>query len=68
MGDTGSFSVDERVMVPHTDKAYEAKVLQAEFREDGQWYYFIHYMGWNNKWDEWVSDLLESTSHYPRIH
>lgn len=55
MGDTGPFSVGEKVMVPHTDKYYEAKVLKAEFREDGQWYYFLHYTGWNKKWDEWVS-------------
>lgn len=34
-------------------------LLQAEFKRnmdkpDGQWYYFLHYSGWNKKYDEWV--------------
>ncbi|KXZ50362.1 hypothetical protein GPECTOR_16g535 [Gonium pectorale] len=57
--DTGDFVVGERVFVPHVDRHYEAKVLKAEFRRnaelpDGQWYYFLHYSGWNKKYDEWV--------------
>ena len=37
-----------------------ACALQAEFRTndprypDGQWFYFLHYSGWNKKFDEWV--------------
>jgi mortality factor 4-like protein 1 len=54
MGDTGPFAVGASVLVPHTDRFYEAKVLKAQKREDGQWYYLIHYIGWNKKWDEWV--------------
>lgn len=54
MSDTGPFSVGQSVLVPHTDRFYEAKVLKAQKREDGQWYYLIHYIGWNKKWDEWV--------------
>ena len=54
MGDTGPFSVGEKALVPHTDKFYEAKILRAQFRADGQWYYHLHYTGWNKKWDEWV--------------
>lgn len=45
MGDTGPFSVGEKVLVPHTDKFYEAKVQKAQRREDGLWYYFLHYLG-----------------------
>ena len=45
MGDTGPFSVGEKVLVPHTDKFYEAKVQKAQKREDGLWYYFLHYLG-----------------------
>lgn len=55
--DTGSFSIGERVLVPFTDKNYEAKILKAEFREDGMWYYFVHYNGWNKKYDTWVEDM-----------
>jgi hypothetical protein len=36
------------------DRFYEAKVLKSQKRDDGQWYYLIHYIGWNKKWDEWV--------------
>jgi len=42
------------VFVPHTDKYYEAKVLKSEYRGQGGWYYFLHYNGWNKKYDEWV--------------
>ena len=26
-------------------------------REDGMWYYFVHYNGWNKKYDTWVEDV-----------
>jgi mortality factor 4-like protein 1 len=45
MGDTGPFALNEKVLVPHTDKFYEAKVLKAQKREDGLWYYLLHYTG-----------------------
>lgn len=51
--DRGSYRTGERVLVPHTDKFYVAKVTKCEKREDG-WYYLLHYQGWNKKWDEWV--------------
>ncbi|KAK9868858.1 hypothetical protein WJX84_000296 [Apatococcus fuscideae] len=51
---TGPFRPQEKVLVPHTDKYYEAKVLKANLKEDGIWYYLLHYQGWNKKWDEWV--------------
>ncbi len=40
--DRGPFRNGERVLVPHTDKYYEAKILKTERRED-MWYYLIHY-------------------------
>lgn len=45
MGDTGPFMIGEKVLVPHTDKFYEAKALKAQKREDGLWYYLLHYTG-----------------------
>jgi mortality factor 4-like protein 1 len=27
------------------------------FREDGLWYYFVHYNGWNKKFDAWVEEV-----------
>lgn len=32
----------DKVMVPHVDKFYDAKVVKAEFRET-QWFYLLHY-------------------------
>ncbi len=49
----------ERAMVPFTDKHYEAKVVKAQFREDGMWWYYVHYNGWNKKYDTWVRPTLE---------
>lgn len=63
MGDTGPFSVGEKALVPHTDKFYEAKVLKAQFRPDGLWYYLLHYTGWNKKWDEWVEQTGLQRAH-----
>lgn len=40
--DRGPFRNGERVLVPHTDKYYEAKILKTERRDD-MWYYLIHY-------------------------
>ncbi|KAG1678508.1 hypothetical protein FOA52_014541 [Chlamydomonas sp. UWO 241] len=53
---TGAFNIGERALVPFTDKHYEAKILKAEYREDSMWYYFVHYNGWNKKYDTWVED------------
>jgi len=42
VAETGPFTVGERALIPFTDKNYEAKILKAEYREDGLWYYFVH--------------------------
>ncbi|XP_020103129.1 protein MRG1 isoform X2 [Ananas comosus] len=55
-GDT--FSEGEKVFAYHGPLIYEAKVQKVEFR-DNEWRYFVHYLGWNKNWDEWVgSDRL----------
>jgi len=40
---------------------YEGKCVKRRKTDDGNIEYFIHYIGWNNKWDEWVDsdDVLE---------
>jgi len=35
---------------------YEAKCLKRRKANDGKAQYFIHYKGWNSKWEEWVDD------------
>lgn len=47
------YSADELVLAYHGDDLYSAKVLKVE-QFDGSWQYFVHYIGWNKKWDEWV--------------
>ncbi|XP_071913351.1 protein MRG1-like isoform X1 [Coffea arabica] len=47
------FSEGEKVLAYHGPKIYEAKVQKAEVRKN-EWRYFVHYLGWNKNWDEWV--------------
>ncbi|PWN37535.1 MRG-domain-containing protein [Meira miltonrushii] len=57
------FGVNEKILCFHVGLLYEAKVLKAE-----NWtgddnvtkavgpHYFVHYMGWRARWDEWVPE------------
>ncbi|PON46366.1 MRG [Trema orientale] len=47
------FSEGEKVLAYHGPRIYEAKVQKAELRKK-EWKYFVHYLGWNKNWDEWV--------------
>lgn len=47
------FSEGEKVLAYHGPRIYEAKVQKAEYRKK-EWRYFVHYLGWNKNWDEWV--------------
>ncbi|KAI9097061.1 MRG-domain-containing protein [Phlyctochytrium arcticum] len=59
-----NYAVDERILCYHGPLLYEAKVLKTDFwendgDEDSENYgphYFIHYKGWNVKWDDWVTE------------
>ncbi len=44
----------EKILCFHGPLIYEAKIQKVEVK-DGQTKYFIHYMGWNKNWDEWVT-------------
>ncbi len=48
------FSESEKILCFHGPLIYEAKINKAEVK-NGTAKYFIHYQGWNRKWDEWVS-------------
>ncbi|XP_037475379.1 protein MRG1-like isoform X4 [Triticum dicoccoides] len=57
-GSAVCFTEGEKVLAYHGPLLYEAKVQKTENRED-EWRYFVHYLGWNKNWDEWVaSDRL----------
>ncbi|XP_031110388.1 protein MRG1 [Ipomoea triloba] len=47
------YSEGERVLAYHGPRIYEAKVQKAELRKKER-RYFVHYLGWNKNWDEWV--------------
>jgi len=51
------FEVNEIVVVMDRSQYYEAKVLIVECFSK-VWKYFVHYQGWNRKWDCWVDDSL----------
>ncbi len=64
----GLFSEGEKVLCFHGPLIYEAKVqkvqmVEAKLDRDGVPRgtrlpkYFIHYNGWNKKWDEWVTAI-----------
>ncbi|XP_048502217.1 protein MRG1 isoform X1 [Beta vulgaris subsp. vulgaris] len=51
---TRLYSEGEKVLAYHGPRIYEAKVQKIETRKK-EWRYFVHYLGWNKNWDEWVS-------------
>ncbi|KAI6127145.1 MRG-domain-containing protein [Pisolithus sp. B1] len=57
-----SYSVGERVLCYHGPLIYEAKILKAEVWDESNTktsavgpHFFVHYKGWKQTWDEWVS-------------
>lgn len=53
--DSRVYSAGEKVLAYHGPRIYEAKVQKAEIRKN-EWRYFVHYLGWNKNWDEWVGE------------
>ncbi|KAF2130817.1 mortality factor 4-like protein-like protein 1 [Dothidotthia symphoricarpi CBS 119687] len=61
-----SYRKDEKVYCFHHELLYEAKVIEvqavkADDKSDKNdkksgWQYKIHYKGWKNTWDDWVSE------------
>ncbi|VVA89751.1 unnamed protein product [Arabis nemorensis] len=47
------FEEGEKVFAKHSDCFYEAKVLKVDYKVN-EWKYFVHYIGWNKSWDEWI--------------
>jgi hypothetical protein len=48
------YSEGDKVLISSSSLLYEAKVEKSTFETKGGWKYFIHYVGWNKKYDEWV--------------
>ena len=61
MNENFLFQAGERVLCFHGPLMYEAKVLKCEFWKDRKdvadgAFYFVHYKGWKNTWDEWIPE------------
>mmetsp|Transcript_14794 Transcript_14794/g.30766 ORF Transcript_14794/g.30766 Transcript_14794/m.30766 type:complete len:261 (+) Transcript_14794:61-843(+) len=52
--DESPYSEGDRVMIPLHSLIYEAKIEKSAFDSKNGWKYFVHYMGWNKKYDEWM--------------
>merc|ERR1712196_464666 len=48
------YSEGDKVIIPQQSLVYEAKVEKVQFDAKFGWKYFVHYMGWNKKYDEWL--------------
>lgn len=58
--DKFNFEKDEKVLCYHGPFIYEAKILKREKKEENEqepeYQYFVHYKGWKQTWDEWISE------------
>ncbi|CAG7886097.1 unnamed protein product [Brassica rapa] len=48
------FTEGERVLAYHGPRFLLIQIQKVELRKK-EWKYFVHYLGWNKNWDEWVS-------------
>ena len=67
------FLPDQRVLCrdQNNDAAfYESVIRKVRFIDGNSWQFFIHYLGWNSRWDRWVSstDLLVDTPENRKQH
>jgi len=51
------FNKDEKVLCFHMDMLYEAKIMDVQpFEKPAEGFrYKVHYKGWKNTWDDWVT-------------
>jgi len=51
-----TFELNEKVLCFHMDLLYDAKVIEVDSDdESGERQYKVHYRGWKNTWDDWVT-------------
>ncbi|XP_026446001.1 protein MRG1-like isoform X1 [Papaver somniferum] len=67
-----AYTEGERVFAYHGPRIYESKVQKVEMRKvdnTEEKRYFVHYLGWNKNWDEWVGPerLLKFTEENKKL-
>lgn len=50
------FEVGEKILCYDGRQIYVAKCLKTEETEDKGAVYFVHYVGWNKRWDTWLPE------------
>ena len=52
------FSVGQKVFANDTGNVYEAVIRKSMIRTEPHhhWAYFVHYLGWNSRWDKWMTE------------
>jgi len=56
--DSITYELNEKVLCFHMDMMYDAKIIDVGPPEDddsGETLYRVHYRGWKNTWDDWVT-------------
>lgn len=52
--DMPKFQVSENVLCFHGPLLYPARINKLDEAPGEDSLYFVHYLGWKKKWDEWV--------------
>ena len=48
------FQIDERVYCEESGGVYEGIIRNAKLLQQDQWSFFVHYSGWNSRYDRWI--------------
>lgn len=48
-------NVNNTLLCYHQTKFYQVRCTDIKKNENGNYLYKVHYLGWNKKWDEWVT-------------
>ncbi|GMI32695.1 hypothetical protein TrCOL_g5725 [Triparma columacea] len=62
------FSNGDKCFAREAGELYPSTIRKRQFA-NGQWRYFVHYLGWNVRWDKWVGefDLLADNEETRKI-
>ncbi|CAN0010437.1 unnamed protein product [Choristocarpus tenellus] len=55
IGDKNKYNPEDKVYAMDNGDLYEAKVIKYKLAGE-EYTYFLHYMGWNSRWDKWVTE------------
>eukprot|EP00795_Rhopilema_esculentum_P002773 gene2773-996_t len=70
MTEDGKYPIGARILVKYgkgkLHRAYEAKIIDVDSELTPDLLYYVHYRGWNHRYDEWIKhEFIEGLSPYP---